>query len=481
MDKYKEAKLKRESVISKNIVLRRSGLEDQLNILIVDCEKDPLLKTFLSNELGIKEIDKGTPPHVDIMKKRELVDYESASDIGHFRFYPKGALIKDLLEDLAEDIAVKRLKAIKIYTPLLYRMEQKDIADQAASFHERDYKINLEKRQLLLRFAGDFGLFSMMKDANLNHKNLPLRIYEISDSFRYEQSGACSGLKRLRGFTMPDIHCFCKDLDSALEEFSQLYKFYDQLLHEAGLPFAVAFRVVDDFWKTNKDFVVDRLKESKKDGLVEILDKMKHYWNLKHEFQYIDSTKDNFQLSTVQLDISDSERYGLKYIESSGDKKPVVIVHSSMGSIERMIGAILEERAKEAKKGEKATLPYWLSPTQLRLIPVSNTYTPNCKKIANYFEEVRIDIDDRDMTVGKKVRSAEKEWIPSYIVIGEKEYYSNKYNLKLRGQEFKTTSLEGKSLSEIQSLLKDTQSSRPFRKSYLDEMVSKQLRFGSEY
>lgn len=473
-----QARLKRESVESQSFVVRQNGNQEQLTSDLANSERDPLLKFFLYRELGSHGQGGATPLHIDIMQKMELVGYEPASDIGHFRFYPKGTLMKDLLEDLAEDVAVNRLSATKIHTPILYRTEQKDIAEQAASFHERDYRVDMDDRELLLRFAGDFGLFSMMKDAQVSHTDLPLRVYEISPSFRLEKSGECSGLKRLRSFTMPDIHCFCKDLETALKEYAKLYQFYDGFLNEAQLPFAVAFRTVKDFWKENKQFIVDRLKDSKKDGLIEVLDEMKHYWNLKHEFQYIDSTGDNVQLSTVQLDISDSERYGLNYTDLDGKKKPMVIVHSSMGSVERILGAILEERGKEIKEGRKPIFPYWLSPTQLRLIPVSEKHLDYCDKLVNKFNKVRVDIDDRSESLSKRVRAAEKEWIPAYAVIGDKEFESQLYTLKVRGSK---EDFKGISADNIQGILEGYQSTRPFRASYLPKMVSKQLRFGSSY
>ncbi|MDD5133763.1 MAG: His/Gly/Thr/Pro-type tRNA ligase C-terminal domain-containing protein [Candidatus Nanoarchaeia archaeon] len=478
---YKSAKNRREKVQSRTIILKQDGFEKPLENYNLDSEKDSQLKVFLKRESGAEIENIEAPQHIKIMQQQELIDYEPSSDIGHFRFYPKGTLMKNLIEDLAEDIAINKLGAIKIETPLLYRAETPDIAEQAASFHERDYRVKLEDRELLLRFAGDFGLFSMMKDAKLTYKNLPLRVYEISNSFRFEQSGELSGLKRLRAFTMPDIHCFCKNFESGLEEYAKLHKFYDHLLHETELPFALAFRTVEDFWSQNKKFILDRLKESKKDGLVEILKDMKHYWNLKNEFQYIDNNEDNVQLSTVQLDISDSKRYGLGYVDSDNQKKPMVIVHSSMGSVERILSAIFEERAREMKRGQKPTFPYWLSPTQLRLIPVNPTFIRYCENILSEFKGIRVDIDDRDESVGKKVRSAEKEWIPAYAVIGEIESASNLYNLKLRGKEFSNCLGEKLTTTEINKLLLNAQGEKPYRDSYLNKKVSKKIRFGSLY
>ena len=231
----------------------------------------------------------------------------------------------------------------------------------------------------------------MLKDAQLGGKNLPLRVYEHAPSFRLEKSGECSGLKRLRGFTMPDIHCFCRDLESGMEEFASLHKFYDEFMKNTDLPFALGFRTVRDFWDKNQGYLKDRLIDSNKDAVVEILDEIKHYWNLKNEFNYIDSMGDDVQMSTIQLDLSDSERYGLGYIGSDGSKKPMVIVHSTIGSLERLMGAIFEERGKEIERGEKPAMPYWLSPTQLRLIPVGEKHKKNCYELVKNYNDLRIE------------------------------------------------------------------------------------------
>ncbi|MEM3675131.1 MAG: threonyl-tRNA synthetase editing domain-containing protein, partial [Candidatus Methanomethyliaceae archaeon] len=171
----------------------------------------PLLQ-LIKNEAGLKG-ERGAPAHIKLMKRLELVDYEPASDVGHFRFYPKGTVIKDSLEEFAFDIAIRDLKAFKIETPFLYRLDEPDIAEQASKFRERDYRLEVDKKPFTLRFAGDFGLFRMMKDVTMSYRQLPVRVYELSPSFRLEQSGECVGLKRLRSFTMPDVHCFCTNLE----------------------------------------------------------------------------------------------------------------------------------------------------------------------------------------------------------------------------------------------------------------------------
>ena len=422
---------------SKRLILTPDGAEHSLDIKNVDaCEalkNYPLLRQFvLSEEVGVKPGEE--PPHIKLMRRLELADYEPSSDTGHLRFYPKGALIKGLLEDLAVQLA-NELGASTIETPMLYKADEPDIREQAARFYSKDYKITLPGRTLLLRFAGDFGLFKMMRGTTMSYKQMPVRIFELSPSYRLELSGECVGLKRLRAFTMPDVHCFCRDLEQGLEEYELLFLKYTKLVDAMGIEYVVAFRLLEDFFAQTKGRMVKLLKRVRKPALIELLPERKHYWVLKHEFQEVDAVGGNAQLATVQLDLEDSERYGILYVDERGEKRGCIILHSSMGSIERWMYAMLEEAAKQIKQGKAPSLPFWLSPTQVRLIPVSDRYTSFCAKIADELEkgQARVDIDDRSESVAKRVRDAEREWVPYVIVVGEKEARTKRLPARVRG------------------------------------------------
>ena len=435
--------------------------------------KDPALKQLVTNEAGVKT-ERAAPGHIKIMRKLELVDYEPASDVGHFRFYPKGTVIKDSLEDFAYEIAVKELHAYKIETPYLYRLDEPDIAEQASKFREKDYRLFIDKKEFTLRFAGDFGLFRMMKGVTMSYRQLPIRIYELSPSFRLEQSGECVGLKRLRNFTMPDLHCFCRNLEQGTSEYTALFDKYTKLTNSMEVEYAVAFRVVKSFYDEHKDWFVSLLKIAKKPALIELLPSMKHYWVVKHEYQAIDSAGGNTQLVTVQLDIEDAARYGIEYTDEDGTKKGCIILHSSLGSIERWMGAILEQSAKDQMKGKVPRLPVWLSPIQVRVMPVNSSYTEMAIKIASTLnnECVRADVDDREESVSKKVRDGEVEWIPYIVVVGEKEAASGKFTVRVRG----ASAVEVES-EKLAPLVKESIQGKPCVPSYTPLLLSMRPRF----
>jgi threonyl-tRNA synthetase len=440
-----EKKISREEVVerisSEHYILTPEGEETQIDLENIDSakvlDKYPTLKKFiLAEEIGRTKGEE--PPSIKAMQRLELVDYEEASDRGHFRMFPKGHLVFTLLEKWAGQIATERIGAIQIDTPIMYDWSLPDIRSQGISFHERHYTLKTEEnREFVLRFAGDFGLFRMLKGATISYRNLPLRVYEFSKSFRLEQRGELTGLKRLRAFHMPDVHCFTKDLEDGWREYMLLYKNYADLADATGVEYAVAFRIVKEFYDKYKDNLIELLKHSRKPALIEVLSEMKHYWAVKHEFQGVDSVGGAVQLSTVQLDVMDAERYGIVYTDADGKKKGCIICHSSIGSIERWIYVLLEE----ALKHEKPSLPFWLSPTQIRLIPVGQEFVSDCERIASQLD-ARVDIDDLDDKVGKKIRNAEMEWINMIIVVGDKEKSSGIYPVRLRSGEQRPMTIE---------------------------------------
>lgn len=421
------------AITSRHLILTPEGDEHPITITTEGVtaatflERYPLLKRFLVTE-ELKQKPKKAPPSIEAMQRLELVDYEPASDAGHFRLYPKGHLVFDLLRQWAHRIAVERLGCIQIDTPILYDWSLPDIRAQGQSFHERHYRIRTqENREFVLRFAGDFGLFRMMGGATLSYRHLPLRVYEFSKSFRFEQKGELGGLKRLRAFHMPDIHCFTADLEQGWAEYQELYRNYDELAAATGIEYVVVFRIVDEFYSKYRGKLIELLKKSGRPALIEVLSGMKHYWAVKHEFQGIDSLGGACQLSTVQLDVADGERYGIVYTDDQGKKRGCIICHSSVGSLERWMYAILED----AMKKEKPELPWWLAPTQVRLIAVADAHVAACETLAASIP-CRVDIDDRDLQVGRKIREAEREWIPMIVVVGDKETGGGTLPVRLR-------------------------------------------------
>lgn len=461
-----------KNIKSEYIILKQNGEEVKLNlknkedvIKKLNIINDKNLKAYIISE-ELQSQNNIEAPSIKEMKRLELIDYEPSSDSGHFRMYPNGQLVFDLLKDWVDYIAKEKLEAMQIESPIIYNWNDKEIREQAQSFHERHYIVKVpddEEKEFVLRFAGDFGLFKMLKDANFSYKMLPMRIYEFSKSFRYEKSGELSGLKRLRAFHMPDVHCFCENQEQGIEEYKNLYRKYVDLARGVGIQFAIVVRVVRDFYDKYKNDLVELANYSEAPLFIEILSEMKHYWAIKHELQAIDSIGGNEQLSTVQFDVKDAKVYGINYIDKKGEKQGCIICHSSIGSIERWIYAVLEDSLKK----EYPVLPVWLSPSQLRIIPVSDKYINYCKELK--FDGIRFDIDDREDKVGRKMVRARQEWIPYVILVGEKEISEGKFVVNIR-EKNKQVEM---SKEEIEEMIKNKIKDMPYRNLAMNKLLSK--------
>jgi len=391
-------------------------------------EKESLFKKLADYELSKKRTVVEVPPHVKLMKRLAIADYEPSSDGGNMRYYPKGRLMKSLIETYVTKM-IHKYGGIEVETPVMYDSNHPSIHSYFNRFPARQYNIQSDNKQLFLRFAACFGQFLMAKDFQISYKQLPLKLYELARySFRREKSGELAGLRRLRAFTMPDCHAFCKDIDQAKEEFVKRFELSLNVIEGLGISsnddVDMVIRFTSDFYEQNKEFIATFASRLKKPILVEMWKERFFYFIVKWEFNFVDSLGKGAALSTDQIDIENGERYKIEFVDSDGEKKYPIILHNSpSGAIERVIFALLEKTVRDANTGKVPTLPLWLSHTQIRIIPVSSKHLEFSEIILDELNKnnIRVDIDDRELSVAKKIREAESEWIHFILVIGDKE------------------------------------------------------------
>ena len=437
--------------------------------------KTKTLKQLIDHELGKSKDTGKQPPHVRLMKEKELASNEPSADVGHIRWYPKGKLVKDLLSDYVYNLVVER-GAMPVETPVMYDLADPAIREHAAKFGERQYRLKTKHRELMLRFACCFGAFRILADSFLTWKNMPVGIYELSTfSFRFERQGEVVGLKRLRAFTMPDFHSVCLDDEHAREIFAKQVDMCAKTEADLEVNYEIAFRVTRDFYEENEDWVKQIVRENiKRPVLLEILPKMKHYWNAKVDFAAIDDLGRPIENPTVQMDIQSARRFGITYLDENEEQKYPTILHCSpTGSIERVICSLLEKTSTD--KGAKPSLPLWLAPTQVRIIPVTDDHLSYAEGIYEQIKDlnIRVDIDDTQERLGKKIRNAGKEWIPYTIVVGDNEVESNTITVNRRMDDTKEEISVEQLADEIHELTKGM----PFRQLPLPCMVSKRVKF----
>jgi threonyl-tRNA synthetase len=401
------------------------------------------------------------PAHVRLMKKLAIADYEPASDAGNMRYYPKGRLMKSLIEQYITK-RVMEYGGMEVETPIMYDSKHPSLESYLNRFPARQYNITSDSKPLFLRFAACFGQFLMAKDFNISYKHLPLKLYELTRySFRREKSGELVGLRRLRAFTMPDCHALCRDLDQAKEEFRKRFELSISVLNNLGLTIKdveMAIRFTEDFYNQNKDFITELVNRFGRPVLVEMWKERFFYFTLKWEFNFIDSLGKASALSTDQIDVENGARYGVEFVDEDGTKKNPIILHNSpSGAVERIIYALLEKSAKISKAGGIPSLPLWLSHTQVRVIPVSQEHIAYCEKVLAELtaNQIRGDIDDRDETVGKKIRESETEWVSYTIVIGDKEINSDKLVVRDRNEGKQREITLQELINEVKAQIKD--------------------------
>lgn len=398
--------------------------------------RDEELKALLDYEVFKRR--KASPeaaPHTRLMKKLKLAEHEELSDAGHLRLLPRGALIFDLLSDFALQIALRK-GAYVVHTSNMYDLEYPPVAKHAELFGQKMYKLKPGKREFVLRYAACFGQFSILKDYEISYSDLPLWIFELADSYRYERRGEISGLARQRLFHMPDLHCLCANMEQAKEIFRSLRDECFEVARSMGWTYVSLYNVTRDFLEEERDFLNRLVREEGRDALLHVVEPGKYYWVINVEFCFIDNINRPIESATVQIDVGNAKRFGITYTDADGSKKHPIIIHTAIiGSIERFMCCLLEKAEKDRKAGKPPMLPLWLSPVQVRVIPVSDEDLPFCEELVKRLlrERIRAELDDRDRSVSWKVRRAEESWIPYIVVVGSEERESGLLSVRIRG------------------------------------------------
>jgi threonyl-tRNA synthetase len=237
---------------------------------------------------------------------------------------------------------------------------------------------------------------------------------------------------------MPDCHAFCKDLEQSIEEIKIRFDLSQSVLQELGIgesDYEMAIRFTEEFYNENKKTVEELVKKLGKPVLIEMWKERFFYFVLKWEFNFIDNLGKASALSTDQIDVENANRYDIDFVDENNVKKNPIILHNSpSGAIERIIFVLLEKAAFDIKQGRKPQLPLWLSPTQVRVVPLKDEFNDISNSLVEKISShnIRVDVDDRNESIGKRIRDAEKEWIRYILVIGEKEANSDYLSIRDR-------------------------------------------------
>lgn len=435
------------------VVIDEKGQQSELSDLL-RLSKMSVWRKIFKSEAENKSTSKPNKNLMGLMERMGWASHEPASDKGHFRFFPTGAMIFGLVSDWLEEIASNDFEASQIVTPFLYDWSDAATQNYAGKFDGNIYHVKSlnHPEDFALKFNGDIGAFRMMADACLEQRQLPVRIFELLRGFRYTQSGQVSGIWLGRTFMLLDLKSFCATTEESLDECSSLHQKAHDFLEAVGHGSYSVFTVTEDFYKQAERIITHAAQVNGRPVVVKIIPKQTLFWSMKHTIY----TPHPEEIVQIQLDLENAVRYGITYKDESGTKKYGPIIHNALGSVERWMSIFL----RDALNKQVPQLPLWLSPIQLRIIPIDEKHLGHSVALARTLREqgIRVDVDDRMLTLNKRVKLAEKLWIPYIVVFGDKEIQTRQLPVRIRGDNKIVTNV-----SEMVTMISSSTKGKPFR------------------
>ncbi len=393
------------------------------------------LKILVDKEVFGKELPGGVNKVNDYCRKFGF-EWESSSDHGHMRYGPHATTMMEAVSQYSWMIASSLgIPVFKVMGTNTFDLSLKPVLEHAKLFGDRLYELEVDGRRYVLRYAACHQQFAMLKDWVISYKNLPFGMFEVADSYRLERRGELNICFRTRKFYMPDLHILTKDLREAIEASKKVQERIFEEARKVGREYIALYNVTRDFFQEHFSDVLEFVKREGKPVLVVIIPSGIYYWVLNVEYHIIDNLKRPREIATFQIDIGNGERFGITYVDESDRERHPIIIHTAIiGSIERYIYMVFDTAAQLELSGRTPYIPTWLSPIQVRIIPLTRDFLDYAEKVAYEImgRGYRVDIDDRDESLGKKIREAAKEWIPYIVVIGKREVDSNTINVRIR-------------------------------------------------
>jgi len=424
--------------------------------------------------LGIESKAKGEPAYIRHMKKFGI-DWETMSDLGHMHYGPEGTLIYESVAAYAERIADSlQLPVYHVKGSNMFNLDLPPVKEHAELFGDRLYQVAIDDRRFVMRYAACHQQFAIIRHWLTSYRNMPFGAFEVADSYRLEQSGELLLSFRVRRMNMPDLHVFCRDLEETKEWFFKLHERIYSEIRTLGRDYYSLYNLTSrDFFEDNKEWLQKLAQFEGKPVLLCFYPKgINYYWVLNIEYHIIDMMNRPREIGTVQIDVGNAKRFGIKYVDREGKENYPIILHSAViGTIERYLYTLFDTALRMKHPG----LPTWVNPTQVRLIPVSSDHIEYAKSVATTLSQskVRADIDDRETTVSNKIREAETMWIPFIAVVGEKEVQDANVSIRVRadGKQMPVT------VSQLVALVAKETEGKPQLPSHLPQLLSVRPRF----
>ena len=379
--------------------------------------------------------------HRKLGKELELFAFSKKVGQGLPLWLPKGAALRERLEDFLKK-AQKKAGYEMVVTPHIGQKELYVTSGHYAKYGADSFqpiKTPKEDEEFLLKPMNCPHHCEIYNNSQWSYKDLPKRYAEFGTVYRYEQSGELHGLTRVRGFTQDDAHLFCmpEQLDQEFKNVIDLVLYVFGSLGFENFTAQVSVRDPEnpdkyigevENWEKAEQAIINAAKDKGLDFV--IVEGEAAFYGPKLDFMVKDALGRKWQLGTIQVDYNLPERFDLTYKGSDNElHRPVMIHRAPFGSIERFIAILLEHTA--------GNFPLWLMPKQAIILCISEKYEKYAEKVLNLLEnnEIRALVDNRNETIGKKIREAEMQKYPYMIIIGENEESENKISVRQHGGE----------------------------------------------
>ncbi len=359
--------------------------------------------------------------HRKIGKEQDLFSIQNETGQGLVLWHPKGSIIRHEVEKYWKEEHIKGGYDL-LYTPHIAKMDLWDISGHSGFYKDDMYTpIDVDDQEYQLKPMNCPFHIMVYKEGRKSYRDLPLKWAELGTVYRYEKSGALHGLFRVRGFTQDDAHLFCTE-EQLNDEVETLIKFSLDILNTFG------FKNFDVYLSTQPEKYVGEQKDwdNATNALKCALEKLgvKYsvdpgegvFYGPKIDIKVKDTLGRAWQCTTIQADFNLPKRFDLKYIDSDGsEKRPIMIHRALLGSLERFFGILIENYA--------GFFPLWLSPVQVSILQVTDRNADYAEKICSRMKEsgLRVELDNRNEGVGRKIRDAEVSKVPFIVIIGDEE------------------------------------------------------------
>lgn len=364
-------------------------------------------------------------------------------------FHPKGTILRNTVVEWWRNVLNENGYG-EIQTPMILNEALWHQSGHWDHYKENMYFTKIDEGEYAVKPMNCPGSILVYSSKQHSYRDLPIRLSEYGLVHRHELSGALHGLFRVRAFTQDDAHIYC--LPSQIkDEVFKMIDLADYLYSTFGFKYSLELSTrPDDFmgdiesWNLAEDSLEAALKEK---GLpYEINAGDGAFYGPKIDFQLEDAIGRTWQCGTIQLDFQLPRNFDLHFINEKGEKERPIMLHRTMlGSVERFLGILVEHFAGK--------FPIWISPVQVKIVPVSEKFGDYAKEVADKFkaEGFRVEVDNRDEKLGKKIRDGQLEKVPYVLVVGEKEMNDNTVSVRERDGG----DLGAKDIDEVISQLKE--------------------------